>query len=106
MSDRAPLEFGRWYRFEGLTPTQRGRPVRIRRHEHGVVLGRFADGSERLVIRDHIGDPVEHAVPGVTEPCLICGGKLVVPVIVSTKQEPWSGRRVGTRTCPNCRGLR
>lgn len=105
MNEPAPLESGRWYSLEGSPPSRRGRPVQIRRYEANAVLGRFADGSERLIPRRYIGRQVEDAIPGVTEPCLVCDGKEVVPIIESSEDEPLSGRRVGTRPCPNCRGL-
>ena len=99
------LEIGRWYSFAGNSPSQRGRPVQIRRCEDDAVLGKFANGSERLILRANIGKRIEDAVPGVTEPCLICGGRQVMPTIDPTEDEPWSHPQVGTRPCPNCRGL-
>jgi hypothetical protein len=104
MTEPAP-EVGRWYSFEGPTPDQRGRPVRIRRYESGVATGRFADGSERLIVRDHLGDQVEDAVPGVTERCLICGGRQRRPIMEPSEENPWQWRSTETRPCPNCRGL-
>ncbi len=81
-------ETGRWYRFlSGGTMT--GRPVKVRRYEDQVVLGRFADGSERLIPRSQLGDQVEGVVPGMTERCAVCGG---------LKREP------PLNPCPNCRG--
>ncbi|HEY2478790.1 MAG TPA: hypothetical protein VGI17_08655 [Solirubrobacterales bacterium] len=70
-----------------------------------LVLGRWADGGERLFIREEIGDRVPDAVPGIAEPCLICGGSEEVPTIRSGSAGSESGRVVGTKPCPNCQRL-
>lgn len=99
------LEPGRWYRYEGMPESQRGRPVQIQRVEDGAVLGKFASGMERLVVTEQIGQRVADAVPGKTEGCVVCGGTEMVPVIAPDPDQPWVGTRTGTKPCPNCRGL-
>jgi hypothetical protein len=104
MTRRDPLETGCWYRFEGFSPSRKGRPVQVLQCEGNAVLGRFANGSEQLIMCAQIGRKVADAKPGVTEPCLVCGGAQTVPVIQAVGDRSWAGKRVGVKPCPNCHG--
>ncbi|HEX4732507.1 MAG TPA: hypothetical protein VH299_14650 [Solirubrobacterales bacterium] len=101
------LEVGRWYAFEGTLHSQRDRPVQILAVEFETVHGKWATGEERVLERARIGQKVEDAVPGETEPCLICGGRGRVALIEqrSDHNRPWAGHVAGSRLCPNCRAL-
>jgi hypothetical protein len=99
------FEIGSWYAFTGRPDSLKGRPVQVIRADNDAVLAKWANGTERLMMARDIGEQVEDAVPGVTEPCLICGGKEVIPIIRRKADEPWVGEQVGVKPCPNCRGL-
>jgi hypothetical protein len=81
---------GRWYGFVGGSSPSR-RSVKIVDFDGISALGKFASGATRLLTIEQIGPSVEDAVPGVTERCLECGGREVVP-----------NRSGGTKPCPNC----
>lgn len=98
-------EVGRWYAYTGSPDSQKGRPVRIVSVAGDSVLGKWANGHERLVMLTDLGKQVPDAIPGVTEPCLVCAGSQTVPMLKPKPGEPWSSVRVGTKPCPNCREL-
>lgn len=82
------IEVGGWFAYTGSLPSLVGRPVQVAGVEGELVLGRWASGTERLLERAVIGERVEDAVPGKTEPCMVCGGREI------THKGP----------CPNCKG--
>jgi hypothetical protein len=82
-----------------------GKAVQVIRADNDPVLAKWANGTGRLMMARNIGKQVEDAVPGITEPCLIYGGKDVIPIIRRKADESWLREQVGVKPCPNCRGL-
>jgi hypothetical protein len=83
------LMVGRWYDLNG-------KPMRVLEVEGALVRVVAASGAERLLPGGDLGDRVEDAAPGVTERCLVCNGREIVPDIKSNG---------ASKPCPNCRGL-
>jgi hypothetical protein len=82
-----------------------GRPVQVVQEESGGVIGRFASGTTGPMLHADLGRRVADAIPGVTEPCLVCGGEEAVPTVALKPEVPFTVEQVGTEPCPNCRGL-
>jgi hypothetical protein len=98
---------GRWYAYAGDLDSLRGRPIQVLGLEGQAVHGKWANGAEGLLERLDIADQVADAVPGVTEPCLVCGGAEIVTDLTANDRRPGPMRTdsPATKPCPNCRGL-
>jgi hypothetical protein len=98
------VEVGKWYEFcAEWPPYLKGRPILvIGLGDEGIVIGRWADGHERICFVSQMCGPIAGIRAGVTEACTTCGGKKMIPHYEPREDEPWFLSEVGRKPCPNC----
>lgn len=96
------IEIGKTYAFTGNPPSRRGRKALVLSKNGNLHRVRWANGLEAIVFATDLGDPVEPAVPGVDEFCLICAGNRQVKICESDPERDWVEVAIGSESCPNC----
>lgn len=97
------IQIGKTYAFTGWPESMTGRKALIvRRLGESLYYGRWPSGEESLVRAAYLRGPVEPAVPGVDEKCLICFGKRTIAIYERDPERSWISYAVGEKPCPHC----